>query len=267
MTAATLPARERGLHLRAVSTIVVAVLSVAGAAALWAIGMQSVDLASMTDLGLISVLPQVAMAGPILLTLSFIAIVAAGPYRGWLLALHVVALIVMLFATPVIVEEAPRFNVAWRHVGIAEVLMRTGEVDPSIDAYFSWPGFFMLSAFLTEITGLDSGLDLISWAPVVFNLLYLPPLLLVFRAASADWRVVWLAVWIFYITNWIGQDYYSPQAFAYFLYLVILGVLLTWFARSPRPVWPIRHPSRRCSGPRSSPPSCSSSSPSRSATS
>ena len=97
----------------------------------------------------------------------------------------------------------------------------------------------MLSAFLTQITGLDSGLDLIGWAPVAFNLLYLPPLLLVFRAASKDWRVVWLAAWIFYITNWIGQDYYSPQAFAYFLYLVILGVLLTWFARGPRPIWPI----------------------------
>jgi hypothetical protein len=239
MTATAFSRGERGVDVRAVSTIVVALLAVAGALALWAVGLRAVDLAPINDLGLISVLPPVAIAGPLLLTVSFIGILALEPHRTWLLTLHVIALIVMLYATPAIVEAAPRFNVAWRHVGIAEVLMRTGRVDPSIDAYFSWPGFFMLSAFLTEIAGLGTGLDLVAWAPAAFNLLYLAPLMMIFRAASGDWRVVWLAAWIFYITNWIGQDYFSPQAYAYFLYLIILGVLLTWFVRDPRPIWPI----------------------------
>jgi hypothetical protein len=37
-------------------------------------------------------------------------------------------------------------------------------------------------------------------------------------------------VWVFYLTNWIGQDYFSPQAFIYWLHVVILGVLLRCFA-------------------------------------
>jgi hypothetical protein len=35
---------------------------------------------------------------------------------------------------------------------------------------------------------------------------------------------------VFYLTNWVGQDYFSPQAFVYGLHLVILGVLFRWFA-------------------------------------
>ena len=37
--------------------------------------------------------------------------------------------------------------------------------------------------------------------------------------------------WIFFISNWVGQDYFSPQALSYFIHLMILGLLLTWFRR------------------------------------
>jgi len=40
---------------------------------------------------------------------------------------------------------------------------------------------------------------------------------------------VWLGIWLFYIYNWIGQDYFSPQGLAFFLYLVVLAVVLQWF--------------------------------------
>jgi hypothetical protein len=48
---------------------------------------------------------------------------------------------------------------------------------------------------------------------------------------------VWMAVWVFYLGNWIGQDYLSPQAFAFFLYLVLLAIVLTWL-RSLSRWWP-----------------------------
>ena len=40
-----------------------------------------------------------------------------------------------------------------------------------------------------------------------------------------------MAIWIFYLCNWIGQDYFSPQAFAYFLYLVVIALCLRWFMK------------------------------------
>ena len=213
--------------------------AVAAAMALWAIGLATIDLRGMNDLGLISVLPPIALIAPVVLTVSFAFVLVSQPLRGQIVLLHVLALIVMLYALPTIVEDAPRFNVAWRHVGISEVLTRTGSINPEIDAYFSWPGFFALSAVLTEIVGTSTTMDIVAWAPVAFNLMYLPPLLLVMKAASTDERVVWLGVWMFYVANWIGQDYYAPQAYAYFLYLMILGIVLTWFGRDPDPIRPL----------------------------
>ena len=239
----TLPAvarlRRAGADVSALITGSFAVLTVVAAVGLWAAGLTTIDLSDMNDLGLISVLPPVTIAGPLLLTASFAFVLVAQPLRTGLVLLHVVVMIVMLYALPTIIEDAPRFNVAWRHLGITEVLTRTGGIDPEIDAYFSWPGFFALSALLTEVAGRDASLDLVAWAPLVFNLLYLPPLLLILRAASPDQRVVWLAVWFFFITNWIGQDYYAPQAYAYFLYLVVLAIVLTWFGRDPDPIRPL----------------------------
>lgn len=211
---------------------------VAISVALWAVGMATLELAGMTDLGLVSVLPVTAVGGLVLLCVSFAFTLRRDAGIGITL-LHVVALIVMLFAIPAIVEQAPRFNVAWRHVGITEVLLRTQQIDPRIDAYFSWPGFFALSALLTRAAGLSSTLDLVAWAPAAFNLLYLAPLLLILRAATGDRTVVWFGIWIFYLANWIGQDYYAPQAYGYFIYLLIIGLLLTYFGAGGRPMWPI----------------------------
>jgi hypothetical protein len=217
----------------------VAIAGVVVAIALWAVAVLQTDLTGMTDLGLVSVLPLSGFAALAILNVSFMAVLVNRPLHPQLLLLFAVVLIVMLYGFPAMVEAAPRFNIGWRHVGITEVLIRNGSIDPHIDAYFSWAGFFALSALMTEVSGVPTTLDLIGWAPVAFNLLYLPALLLIMRAATRDQRVVWLAVWIFFLTNWIGQDYYAPQAFAYLLYLLIIGVVLTWFGRHPDPIWPL----------------------------
>lgn len=105
-----------------------------------------------------------------------------------------------------------------------------GAVDPLIDAYHNWPGFFALWALLTETAQLPLE-ALAAWAQPFYNLLYLPPLLLFCRAFSQDARVVWLGVWLFYLTNWVGQDYFAPQALAYVFYLTVLAFLLHLFPR------------------------------------
>lgn len=188
----------------------------------------------MTDLGLVSVLPPLVFASLFGLTISFAVMVTFRTRSTGLVLLHILALIVLLYALPAIVEPAARFSVSWRHAGIIEVLTRTGHIDPAIDAYFSWPGFFTLGALLTQAAGLSTALDLAPWAPLAFNLLYLPAILLVLRAGTTNPRVVWVGVWVFFVGNWIGQDYFSPQGFDYFLYLLTIGILLTWFRTAPQ---------------------------------
>ena len=52
----------------------------------------------------------------------------------------------------------------------------------------------------------------------------------------ASWRAKWTGVWIFVLSGWVGQDYFSPQGFTYLLYLVFVAILLVWF-RAPRVLW------------------------------
>lgn len=197
----------------------------------WVRSVNEIDLRAMDDLGLASVLPVAALITLALLTLSFCWVLRAFPSNTTLMLLYLVVLAVMLYGATAFVEEVPRFAVSWRHAGIADHIARTGAVDTKIDAYFNWPGFFTLAALLTELAGFDNPISFARWTSVYANLLFLAPLILILRAATDDTRLIWLATWIFFLTNWVGQDYFSPQAFTYFLYLVILAILLTWFRR------------------------------------
>jgi hypothetical protein len=205
---------------------------------LWAAGVARVNLREINDLGLASVLPVQVLAALVVATAAFAWTLGQRPLRRSMLLLHVVTLVVMLYGMNAMVEPVPGPNILWRHAGIADHIATTGTVDPRIDAYFNWPGFFVLAAFLSSAAGLDSIVQLAAaWVPVFFNLLYLGPLLLLYRRATPDQRLIWLAVWFFYISNWIQQDYLSPQALTYFLYLLIIGILLRWFG-TDRSAWP-----------------------------
>ena len=196
---------------------------------LWTISLKYVNIRAMTDLGLVSVLPASIIIALVIVTISFCLTLRQPKLRGPIILLHLFLLIFMLYGITTLVEEAPRFAVVYRHAGYTEYIMRTGSVDPSLDAYFNWPGFFVLSAFVTRVTGYQDILPLAAWAPVFFNLIYLGPLYMIFTSDTTDKRLVWLGLWFFYLTNWIGQDYFSPQGFNFFLYLVIIAILLKWF--------------------------------------
>lgn len=196
---------------------------------LFAVSIGQINLGKMSDLGLISVLPMTVFLAGLVLTASFLLCISQPELRTPILVLHILVLLVLLSGIPALIEQVPRFNVTWRHAGIVEVITRLGQVDPKIDAYFNWPVFFILSALVVKVAGLQSTLPLAPWAPVFFGLLYLGPLVIIFDSATRDRRMVWLGIWIFYLANWIGQDYFSPQGLNFFLYLALLGILLKWF--------------------------------------
>ncbi|HYU76851.1 MAG TPA: hypothetical protein VEL31_29640, partial [Ktedonobacteraceae bacterium] len=138
----------------------------------------------MNDLGMISTFPPSFIISLIILTVSFCLALRQPRVRTPLLLLHLLLLIFMLYGIENLVEEAPRFAVVYRHAGYTEYIMRTGSVDPNLDAYFSWPGFFVLSALVTRIAGYHDILSYAGWAPVFFNLIYAGPLYMIFTSAS-----------------------------------------------------------------------------------
>ena len=106
---------------------------------------------------------------------------------------------------------------------------QSGQLDPTLDAYFDWPGFFSLLGMLSGATGAKDLFGIATWAPVGINFLLLAPLLALARRLTANPRQAWAAVWIFYVASWIGQDYLSPQAHSFVLLLTLVACLLSVF--------------------------------------
>jgi hypothetical protein len=214
---------------RAFEWLVVIGVSV-GSLALWLLAMRSADLGQLTDLGVVSVLPLWSYLAFVPIVVAFVIVLCGPRPSTWLLAAVVVLLILMLYGAVPFVEGEPRFSPSWRHIGIIDFVTRHGGVDPTIDAYHNWPGMFILASAMAGAVGLTDFTPLALWAPVWFNLLYLPPLFVLLSALTDDRRAVWLAIWLFYLMDWIGQDYFSPQAFGLFFFLTAMAVIVRWFA-------------------------------------
>jgi GT2 family glycosyltransferase len=206
---------------------------------IWQFSLRHVALQDMTDVGLVSVLPVLFWLALAVLTLGFCFSVVQprlgrhGPFdrlNGPLLFGYLLALIAIIHGTPVILYGTLRYSWAWKHVGIVDYISRHGSVhtntrDP-LSIYQAWPGFFALNALLSQASGFASSLSYASWAPPFFNLIVLGPLAMIVRRFTTDDRLIWTTLWVFLLTNWVGQDYFSPQAYNLFLYLSVLAICL-----------------------------------------
>jgi hypothetical protein len=211
------------------ATVVLATVS----AWLWVAGWMDADPRQMTDFGLVSLFTGSSVAGLVLLTVSFALALRAGA-REAVLAAHTVTFVVMIHLVPSMVFRTLRYAWTWKHVGIVDFITRHGAVDTdaqSLPVYHNWPGFFAGSATLQELAGAADVVGIATWAPLAIVVANVLALRFALRGLCDDRRRIWFAIWLFTIVNWVGQDYFSPQAFAFFLYLVVIGILLRAFRR------------------------------------
>ena len=198
------------------------------AAGVWTLSLAGADPREMTGYGLLSLFDVGTYAALVLLVVGFLGCL----YRNkpeWLTAFHLVTYIALVHGTPAVLYGTLRYSWAYKHVGIVDFIQRTGTVDPTIAVgaiYHNWPGFFAGSALLTEIAGSPDALRIATWAPVAFNLMNLVVLRYVYRGLTRSRRLIWLALFLFFAINWVGQDYFSPQALAYVCYLAVIGLLI-----------------------------------------
>lgn len=233
---ATLSPRERLRPTR--SGVALGGLLIAALLLYWvpALRIGEADLDRMGGLGLIEVLPLPTLAGAALLITVFASLLWLRREHRALLLVTLLATVVSLHALPALVETVPRFPTAWQHLGFIDYIDRTGSAVPDLDARWSWPGFFAVAAFAGRACGITDYTEIIRWWPTAVQLAYLAPMFLLTRSLRASWRAKWTGIWIFVLSGWVGQDYFSPQGFTYLLYLVFVAILLVWF-RPPRVIW------------------------------
>ncbi|MFD7968286.1 hypothetical protein [Streptomyces clavifer] len=207
------------------------------AAALWVHALPHVGFRSMGEYGLLDRLPVTYYLSLLVLTAGFLATLRRAGTAPWWPALHCAALLTALKGVPAVLYDSERYPWASKHDAVIDHLLANGELRPNeglsgnMSAYDQWPGFFTLNAGLVRAFGADGAATYLNWAPIVLGLLMMPVLILIYRTFSEDWRLVWTAVWIFQLANWVGQDYLAPQGLALLLHLAVLAVVLRHFVR------------------------------------
>ena len=229
----TRPSPDVAKIVSALELLVIFILSAAAVTA-WTVEVSRIDERLVDDTGLFAVMTPLAYAFMALLSAMFALTLRRRSLPQPLAAVQLLALVFMVCGAPVLFQDMPRFVTAWLHVGFTDAIAETGQLFPLRDGRFDWPGFFVLAAFIQNVVGADDLLPIIAWAPVLQVAAYLPPLYLIYRSATGDLRLIWLAMWLFVLTNWVGQDYFSPQGLNFLLMLTILAILLTWFRAPPK---------------------------------
>lgn len=198
--------------------------------------LSEVDVRDIGEFSLVGALPTVYFVAIGISLTGFVGSLALKRYVPMLLGLQVLVLIVILHGADPIVHGLPRLEASYRHLGIADYIAQSGQLDPTIDAYFNWPGFFALLAMFSEASGVHDLTAIATWAPLGVNVLLMLPLLALASRLTSQQRQAWAAVWVFYLASWVGQDYLSPQSYAFILMIVLVASLMAAFVGWARPV-------------------------------
>ncbi len=210
----------------------------------YVVSVWGADVNHMTDFGFLSVLPPAAYAALAVLIISACILIFHQPEDSLFIFAFIFTLVLLVHGAPNVLYGTLRYSWSWKHVGMVDYIQDYGSINPAIaylGVYHNWPGFFAFGAFLTEITGAQSALNFAGWAPVFFNLIDIAALLFIYSSLTTDRRVIWFAALIFCLTNWVGQDYFSPQAMNYFFHLIIIGMILKWFTVTSPPTLTVLH--------------------------
>lgn len=142
------------------------------------------------------------------------------------------ATIVVQRLTVTLVTDMPLYGWTYKHIGVVDYVERFGGLPPAgVDIYREWPGFFTALAWFSDVTGVAPVAVAHFFAPVVHVLLAV----LVAAAARVmglGYRAALVAAMVAELVNWVGQDYYSPQALAYVLAVGFITALVA-AKRSP----------------------------------
>ena len=216
------------------SRALIAWLVLAVAAAMWVYGLATAGHERLGDFGLLSELPLVwyCAVGMTVATCIW-GVVARKVFSNGLMSASVASLVVMLYSSAGLLADVPRFPWTYKHIAVTNFITATGHVDPSIDIYNRWPGFFSISAFLGDVMGYRNALDYAAWAETGFALVDAVLVLAIVRTISRKARVHWTATLVFTLSNWVNQNYYAPQSFSYSLYLAMCLIALTFLREAP----------------------------------
>ncbi len=198
---------------------------------LWLVSLALSSVEAIDMYGLLPLMHPLFFTALGLCVVGFVFELARPRRRGWILLGHTAVLIVIMRATVPLLSPVPAYAWTYKHIGVVELFQIFGRITDPDDIYQQWPTLFALVAQIVDATSVDP-LLLGSWAPVFFNVAFCVPLFALARTLATDPRVPYLTIFVYTATNWVGQDYLAPQAFAFTLALGTLFVIVRWLRRT-----------------------------------
>jgi hypothetical protein len=185
----------------------------------------TIDRTKATDIGLASAFGPMYWIGLV----SASALFVAATFRERVARKTALASIVVVtgyyHAVMPFATRLPRFFWTTRHTAVVDFITQNGFVDRRIDIYHNWPAFFSASGVFSDVSRADP-LYYARWSHLVIMLVCVASVFALTEAFTHDQRLQLTATFLFVAGQWTGQEYFSPQAVALLLLLVMLTVLL-----------------------------------------
>jgi hypothetical protein len=199
----------------------------------WAYGVGQIHRQDIGSYGLLASANIWFLLGFVALLVGFLLELNRPEPRTWLLGVYLASVIVAIYVTVPIVYGVPEYAWVYKHIGVAQAFGKYGRVTDPSDIYEQWPVLFATVASVSGVAHI-SPISFAAWAPLSFELADVLLLLGIFRLLGATTRVAWLALFMYEgLIGWVGQDYLSPQAFAYLLWLGMVAILIRWLIAPP----------------------------------
>lgn len=196
------------------------------ALALWRVSLLHLNPYGLGDYGLPPALPITWYLSLALAVVGAVAAITMRRTSGLIMVGYVVVVAVILFGTVPVLSAQPHYAWVYKHIGVVRYIEAYGKVNAKVDIYNRWPGFFALGAVFSQLGGSPNPEVYAGWAELVFLVLDAVLVMAAVKAVTREIRIAACAGLFFVVTNWVGQTYYSPQAFASVLGLALTVILL-----------------------------------------
>lgn len=163
----------------------------------------------------------------LLVFVAGILILLENPGKGVFL-LQVIVLGIMIWGTPVFVENNARGTDTWWHLGTTKTILDSGKImvdSSATHSYLEWPGSFVFSSIVISLLGLPPGL-FIRIFPLFSSAFFILAYYFWIQKIVGDKIVQKLSIIALFLLNLWLQFYSSPQGFGLMLFPLVLTSLM-----------------------------------------
>lgn len=189
---------------------------------LWISALPSIAHATETGYGLLFAASPTLTASMLVLLGGFVVALRRGNHVA--MGLLLLGTIAVQRLTVTLTTDLPIYTWTYKHLGVVDYIASHGALARGSDVYNEWPGLFSATAWFSQVTGADP-VVLAHWFTPLVHVLIAAAMVGLASAVGLSRSTALTAALVVELLNWVGQDYFAPQAIAFVLALAILALL------------------------------------------